>query len=166
MSRFLALSIIVGLIHLSHQDFLLRLQETGQVIEFPEVRDLLPRAFSLNESPNDSSELWALDENDRRIGLVTQTSPTGDSAVGFSGSTNLLVIWDEQDRVSSVSIRSSGDTIDHVNAILEKPTFFEQFEGKSREGLAQLDDVSAVSGATLTSLAIADALALRFGGTK
>ncbi|MEC8779205.1 MAG: hypothetical protein VXX28_09235, partial [Verrucomicrobiota bacterium] len=62
MSRFLALSIIVGLIHLSHQDFLLRLQETGQVIEFPEVRDLLPRAFSLNESPNDSSELWALDE--------------------------------------------------------------------------------------------------------
>ena len=166
LSRFLALSIIVGLIHLSHQDFLLRLQETGQVIEFPEVRDLLPRAFSLNESPNDSSELWALDENDRRIGLVTQTSPTGDSAVGFSGSTNLLVIWDEQDRVSSVSIRSSGDTIDHVNAILEKPTFFEQFEGKSREGLAQLDDVSAVSGATLTSLAIADALALRFGGTK
>ncbi len=166
LSRFLALSIIVGLIHLSHQDFLLKLQETGQVIEFPEVRDLLPRAFSLNESPNDSSELWALDENDRRIGLVTQTSPTGDSAVGFSGSTNLLVIWDEQDRVSSVSIRSSGDTIDHVNAILEKTTFFEQFQGKSREGLAQLDDVSAVSGATLTSLAIADALALRFGGTK
>ncbi|MEC7401324.1 MAG: FMN-binding protein, partial [Verrucomicrobiota bacterium] len=166
MSRFLALSIIVGLIHLSHQDFLLRLQETGQVIEFPEVRDLLPRAFSLNESPNDSSELWALDENDTRIGVVTQTSPTGDSAVGFSGSTNLLVIWDEQDRVSSVSIRSSGDTIDHLNAILEKPTFFEQFVGKSREGLAQLDEVSAVSGATLTSLAIADALALRFGGTK
>ena len=138
MSRFLALSIIVGLIHLSHQDFLLRLQETGQVIEFPEVRDLLPRAFSLNESPNDSSELWALDENDRRIGLVTQTSPTGDSAVGFSGSTNLLVIWDEQDRVSSVSIRSSGDTIDHVNAILEKPTFFEQFQGTRRQNHSSL----------------------------
>ena len=46
------------------------------------------------------------------------------------------------------------------------PLSLNSFIGKSREGLAQLDDVSAVSGATLTSLAIADALALRFGGTK
>ena len=49
-----------------------------------------------------------------------------------------MVIWDEEDRVSSVSIRSSGDTVDHVDAILEKPDFFEQFEGKTREELAGL----------------------------
>jgi Na+-translocating ferredoxin:NAD+ oxidoreductase RnfG subunit len=77
-----------------------------------------------------------------------------------------MVIWDKEDRVSSVSIRSSGDTIDHVDAILEKPDFFEQFEGKKREELAGLRDIEAVSGATLTSMAIADAIALRFGGEK
>jgi Na+-translocating ferredoxin:NAD+ oxidoreductase RnfG subunit len=53
-----------------------------------------------------------------------------------------------------------------VDAILEKPDFFEQFEGKKREELAGLRDIEAVSGATLTSMAIADAIALRFGGEK
>ena len=77
-----------------------------------------------------------------------------------------MVIWDEEDRVSSVSIRSSGDTVDHVDAILEKPDFFKQFEDKTREELAGLRKIEAVSGATLTSMAIADAVALRFGGEK
>jgi Na+-translocating ferredoxin:NAD+ oxidoreductase RnfG subunit len=77
-----------------------------------------------------------------------------------------MVIWGEEDQVSSVSIRTSGDTVDHVDAILEKPDFFKQYEGKTREDLAELGNIEAVSGATLTSMAIVDAIALRFGGEK
>ncbi len=98
--------------------------------------------------------------------MVSQSSPEGDSAIGFSGPTNVMVIWDQDQKVSSVSIRSSGDTVDHVNAIIEKPDFFEQFTGMTRKELAQSNKIEAVSGATLTSLAIVDAISLRFGGEK
>jgi Na+-translocating ferredoxin:NAD+ oxidoreductase RnfG subunit len=164
--RFIALATIVGLIHKSHQEFLSKLNDKGQPIELSDVQKVLPQAAALNSKDDNPSVVHAYDEQEKRIGLITQTSPQGDSAIGFSGSTNLMVIWDEEDQVSSVSIRTSGDTVDHVDAILEKPDFFKQFEGKTREDLAELGNIEAVSGATLTSMAIIDAIALRFGGEK
>ena len=164
--RFTCLVIIVGLIHQSHQDFLTDLQEKGQPILLIEVQEVLPSVFSLVPDSDDPSKLQALDQNENLLGMVTQTSPKGDSAIGFSGSTNLLVIFDNKQKVSSVSIRSSGDTTDHVDAILKEPNFFNQFVGKSKEQLARPPKIEAVSGATLTSLAIADAISLRFGGEK
>jgi NosR/NirI family nitrous oxide reductase transcriptional regulator len=165
LCRFLALVAIVWLIHKSHQDFLVERGDRGHPIELSDAQLYLPTVTSLEPDPDDPAFLQALDANGTELGLVSQTSPTGDSAIGFSGSTNLLVVWDRKDRVSSVSIRSSGDTKDHVDAILEDPNFFRQFEGKSMDDLAQGEEINAVSGATLTSLAIADALSIRFGGT-
>ena len=164
--RFIALATIVGLIHKSHQEFLSKLNDKGQPIELSDVQKVLPQAVALNSEDDNPAVVHAYDVQEKRIGLITQTSPQGDSAIGFSGSTNLMVIWDEEDQVSSVSIRTSGDTVDHVDAILEKPDFFKQFEGKTREDLAELGNIEAVSGATLTSMAIVDAIALRFGGEK
>ncbi len=156
----------MGLIHQSHQDFLIDLKEKGQPIPLNEVQEILPLAFSLGPDTDNPSTLQVIDQNENLLGLVTQTSPEGDSAIGFSGPTNAIVVWDQDQKVSSVSIRSSGDTIDHVGAIIEKPTFFEQFIGKSRKELAQSNKIETVSGATLTSLAIVDAISLRFGGEK
>ena len=164
--RFISLVLIVGLIHQSHQEFIRDLQEKGQSIELMEVQEILPSTFSLYSDSDNHSKLQALDQNEKLLGMVTQTSPDGDAAIGFSGPTNLLVIWDQEQRVSSVSIRSSGDTRDHVDAILEEPAFFDQFVGMSQQDLAQLKNMEAVSGATLTSLAIVDAISLRFGGEK
>ena len=164
--RFISLALIVGLIHQSHREFLLALKEKGQPIGLEEVKGILPTTSSLETSSENQSELLAVDPKGKPLGTLTQTSPAGDSAIGFSGSTNLLVVWDKDQKVSSVSIRSSGDTIDHVDAILEKPAFFEQFVGKTRQELAQSKNLEAVSGATLTSLAIVDAISLRFGGEK
>ena len=48
----------------------------------------------------------------------------------------------------------------------EEKTFFEQFIGKTESELVRIKNIEAVSGATLTSLAIADAnSASRFGGS-
>ena len=156
----------MGLIHQSHQDFLADLKEKDQPIGLEEVRKVLPLASSLQAGSDKPSELQALDSNEKTLGLVTQTSPAGDSSIGFSGATNLLVIWDGAQKVSSVSIRSSGDTLDHVDAILEEPDFFEQFVGKTRQELARFKNLEAVSGATLTSMAIIDSISMRFGGEK
>ena len=156
----------MGLIHQSHQDFLIDLKEKGQPIPLNEVQEILPLAYSLGPDTDNPVELQVIDQNENLLGLVTQTSPEGDSAIGFSGPTNVMVIWDQDQKVSSVSIRSSGDTIDHVDAIIEEPAFFEQFTGMTRKELAQSNKIEAVSGATLTSLAIVDAISLRFGGEK
>ena len=156
----------MGLIHQSHQDFLADLKEKGQPIPLTEVKEILPLAFSLGPDTDNPSTLQALDQNEKLLGRVTQTSPEGDSAIGFSGPTNVMVIWDQDQKVSSVSIRSSGDTVDHVDAIIEEPTFFDQFTGMTRKELAQSNKIETVSGATLTSLAIVDAISLRFGGEK
>ena len=156
----------MGLIHQSHQDFLTDLKEKGQPIPLNEVKEILPLAYSLGPDTDNPSTLQVLDQNENLLGMVTQTSPEGDSAIGFSGPTNVMVIWDQDQKVSSVSIRSSGDTVDHVDAIIEEPTFFEQFIGMSRKELAQSNKIETVSGATLTSLAIVDAISLRFGGEK
>lgn len=163
LCRFLALALIVWLVNRSHQQFRKEVTEQGQPIELSEARQLFPTAHSL-ESKEGTGDLQVRDEEGESLGRLTQTSPQGDTSIGFSGPTNLLVAWDEQGQVVEVAIRSSGDTSDHVDAIVESPPFFRQFVGKSRGDLAEMNDVEAVSGATLTSLAIVDSLRLRFGG--
>ena len=163
--RFFSLVLIVWLVNRSHQDFLKRLQERGSPIKLSDAQIVLSNTSSIETSKEDRNFVLALDESGNELGRLTLTSPLGDSALGFSGSTNLLIVLDQQQKVSSVSIRSSGDTIDHVDAIVEEKTFFEQFIGKTESELVRIKNIEAVSGATLTSLAIADAIALRFGGS-
>ena len=88
LCRFIALASIVGLIHKSHQEFLVRLKDKGQPIELSDVQKVLPQTVTLNSDEDDPSMVNAYNQQEKRIGLITQTSPQGDSAIGFSGSTN------------------------------------------------------------------------------
>ena len=94
----------MGLIHQSHQDFLTNLQEKGQPIPLTEVQEILPSAFSLGPDTDNPSILQALDQNKNLLGIVTQTSPEGDSAIGFSGPTKVMVIWDQDQKLSLIHI--------------------------------------------------------------
>ena len=163
LCRFAALALIVWLVNRSHQQYLKEVAAQERTIELTEAQQLFENAHSTKPLPNDPEVLEVKDEEGTVLGKLTQTSPQGDASIGFSGPTNLLVALDESGLVQQVSIRSSGDTVDHVDAIVEEPAFLRQFVGKSQEEIAKGMDVDAVSGATLTSLAIADALALRFG---
>jgi NosR/NirI family nitrous oxide reductase transcriptional regulator len=108
-----------------------------------------------------------LDASGERVGTMLRTSPSGDTAIGFSGPTDLLVVCDRDLRVAGMEVLSSRDTRDHVQAIERDAAFWQSFRGKSLEELAGLkpNKAHAVAGATLTSLAIAEALVRRLGGT-
>jgi len=108
-----------------------------------------------------------LDASGERVGTMLRTSPSGDTAIGFSGPTDLLVVCDRDLRVAGMEVLSSRDTRDHVQAIERDAAFWQSFRGKSLEELAGLKPNKAhtVAGATLTSLAIAEALVRRLGGT-
>jgi len=50
--------------------------------------------------------------------------------------------------------------------LLKEPAFFDQLSGNHGSNSLTSNKIEAVSGATLTSLAIVDAISLRFGGEK
>ena len=102
-----------------------------------------------------------------RVGTVLRTSPAGDAVIGFSGPTDLLVICNSDLRVAGMEVLSSRDTRDHVHAVERDDAFWRSFQGQSLAELAGLkpDKAHAVAGATLTSLAISEALVRRLGGT-
>ena len=91
-----------------------------------------------------------------------QTSPNSDHIIGFSGPTNVLLAFDENDQVVAFDVLSSGDTRDHLRQVMSDQQFVTAFDGKSRDELLSMD-VDAVSGATLTSLAIVESIRHRLG---
>lgn len=97
------------------------------------------------------------------LGQIIQTAPMSDTAVGFSGSTNLVIAFDASDIILDVQIASSGDTRDHVNLIERDGTFLHQWKGKHRSDLMMAVDVKPVAGATLTSTAILQGIQKRLG---
>ena len=101
----------------------------------------------------------------QEIGHAVQTSPEADHIVGFSGPTNVIIAFDPDGRVLHLAIGSSGGTHEHVKEILADPHFLSSLNGKTWEEAAS-SPIDAVSGATLTCLAIAESIALRLGGSQ
>lgn len=99
-------------------------------------------------------------------GSSFQTAPESDGVVGYSGPTNCRVEIDAQGLISGVSILESGDTVEHVRDVMADPKFLASFKGRSWEEVREGARVDGVAGATLTSLAIVEGMARRFGGTR
>lgn len=97
------------------------------------------------------------------LGTVSQTAPESDRVIGYSGSTNTLIARDASGKVLGLRVLRSGDTSDHLAEVVGERAFFKQFRGKTAEELRLLVP-DAVSGATLTSSAIAEGVMRRLGG--
>lgn len=106
-----------------------------------------------------------VDAENEPLGFVVQTSPQSDGIVGFSGPTNILIAFDTDDRIIGLKILWSRDTIEHVDLIEQHGKFLNSWQGILWTAAANRSSVDGVSGATLTSLAIAESIANRLGGT-
>lgn len=139
-----------------------------QAPTLPQVQKLLPAARSLR--PLSEGSLQVLDVNGNPMGMVASTSPLADSVVGYSGPNNVLILLSEDQTVESLRLIDSGDTREHVRLVEDAPEFWRQFVGLRLGANAaedsRLANVDGVSGATLTSLAIAEAIALRMNGQR
>lgn len=136
-----------------------------------EVQKDLPLAHSLRPLEADGM-LEILDAQGERVGAMATTSPRADSVIGYSGPNNVLLILDSQQTIVACRLLSSGDTQDHVALVMSNAPFWQQFIGRSwGSGIGTATDdqrfrVDGVSGATLTSLAIAEAIELRMSGQR
>lgn len=123
------------------------------------VHDFFPAAAVL--TPQNGMQA-VKDASGVTLGHVMQTSPESDDIIGYSGPTNTLVALDSRGKVLGLRILRSDDTTDHVAEVVAKRAFFKQFTSKKAAEAAGMK-VDAVSGATLTSSAIAEGILRRLG---
>ncbi|MEZ6055324.1 MAG: FMN-binding protein [Planctomycetaceae bacterium] len=167
--RVLFVLTIVLLMHRHHRHGLASRQTTTPSIPLADVRTIFPdaqllEAIATNPDTQPSPAAWTVrDASGSELGRVMQTSPLADHIIGFSGPTNMMVGLDLDGRIAGVRILSSGDTREHVAQVIEQREFLRSFIGKSPEQLAAFSRIDAVSGATLTSLAIAQSVQMRLG---
>ncbi len=120
---------------------------------FPEVGSLGP-VISLRQA-------WpVLGRDGGVLGQVLRTAPATDGIIGYAGPSDLLIAEALDGTVLGVSILSSGDTPDHI-ALVEQDSRFATALTGWQPATQPMPRVEAVSGSTLTSLAMAEAVARR-----
>jgi hypothetical protein len=126
-----------------------------------ESRGPMPAVVSLGEAVDGAFPL--LDRNGENLGWATTTYPQAEKIEGYSGPSELLVIFDTARRVKAVSLLHSADTAGHVAKIQEDRGFWNQWNGRPEAGLGAAPAPRIVTGASLTSEAMARGIAARFG---
>jgi len=138
-----------------------------------EVRAFLPQAERLRVDPGPRGGLGVYGGAGEKIGYAVRTMPEARRIVGYSGPSDVLVVFDAEDKGLGVAIRHSYDTPSHVEDVTRDFLFMEKWNGRSRDEIAEITDLHAagiygVSGATRTSEAVAQSithrLALAAGG--
>ena len=119
------------------------------------VAELLPDVEEISPPTADGLQQLS-DSNGRVIGFAITTLPTANDVVGYRGPSNVLLILNEALQVVDAKLISSEDTAEHVE-IVRNFRFLKNFEGWTLGEANPILDIDAVSGATLTSLAIAEA---------
>ncbi len=155
--------VLVTIAWLMHSQHRWLMAQTGHALDVTRVRDFFPEAASLGPRDPGSGVQRVLDKEQNVLGLVTQTAPLSDKIIGYSGPTNTLIACDAQGRVMGIRVLRTDDTPDHMAEIIRHREFFQAFKGLKLGDTTTRPKVDAVSGATLTSTAIAEGVLRRLG---
>jgi hypothetical protein len=129
------------------------------VLELSE--ELIPDAVSAG-APSDG--LFPLLNGDgQTVGWATSTFPHAAKIQGYSGPSEILVVFGADRMVQGVRFLASADTVGHVKMVRKDELFWRQWDGKAEAALGAAGKPVVVSGATLTSESMARGVAARFG---
>jgi NosR/NirI family nitrous oxide reductase transcriptional regulator len=167
--HFLRLGIVVSvllLIRQQHKSYLaIEASRDQQPVDLTILREFFPKAVEGGLFNSDRRTQQVVDASNQPLGFVVQTSPQSDIIVGFSGPTNVLIAFGTDDTIIGLKILWSRDTVEHVELIERQSEFLDSWNGTLWTDAANRTSVDGVSGATLTSLAIAESIATRLGGS-
>ncbi len=143
------------------RDHHVRLRISGHApIELSEVRAVFPTADELRPDAGERAGMFVHDAVGTPLGYVLRTAPQSDAIIGYRGWTDSLVAFDPALKVVGVRVRSSQDTVDHVRDVVQDRHFLKLWNGKPWSEIAQQTPqdagIEGVSGASMTSLAIAE----------
>lgn len=94
---------------------------------------------------------------------LASTMPESLRVVGYRGPSHCLMLMDQNSVVQEVRLLQSQDTQEHVQAVIQDKAFWQQFVGWQQGRSLDFSEVDSVSGATLTSLAIAEGIGRSLG---
>ena len=160
--RFAVVATIVWLI----RDVAVRQRIQGDSpVTAAEVVSLIPTAASLRADDSARDGLFVLDRTGRELGYVVRTQPACRDILGYAGTTDALVVLDRDWKIIGLKIHASEDTDTYVRDITLDRRFLKKWNGLTWDNAAQLDlkaaGIEGVSGATMTSMAIAQSVKAR-----
>ncbi len=130
-----------------------------------EVVSLLPAAASLRPDDSARDGLFVLDRAGRELGYIVRTQPACCDILGYAGTTDALVVLDRDWKILGLKIHSSEDTDTYVRDLTLDRRFLKKWNGLTWDAAADLDlkaaGIEGVSGATMTSMAIAQSVKAR-----
>ena len=130
-----------------------------------EIVSLLPEAFTLRPDDSARDGLFVLDRAGRELGYVVRTQPACRDIIGYAGTTDALVVLDRDWKILGLKIHASEDTTSYINDIVLDRRFLKKWNGLTWDAAAALDlkaaGIEGVSGATMTSMAIAQSVKAR-----
>ena len=159
------LAVLVAIVWLLRDHALRMRVESLRPLTVGEVQVLFPSAERLEIDEGDRGGWHVLGADGVNLGYVLQTAPESDSVIGYCGWTNTLVAFDPALHVVGVRIRASQDTVEHVGDVKKDRSFLKTWNGRSWDEVAGRtpaeEGIEGVSGASMTSLAIADGIVRR-----
>ena len=130
------------------------------------IHKTLPAAAEVRPA-EDANGFWTVnDSSGKPIARVARTLPQASDVIGYRGPSEALILVDQELNLRGVDLIQSSDTDEHVATVQRDPAFFEQFRRWKWGGPQSGETIDAVSGATLTSLAIAKGVLKRIGGDR
>ncbi len=159
----LAVLVVIAWIIRAHA---VRLRVEGHApISVEEVRAVFPQAAGVHDDDGPRGGAFVRDASGTQLGYVVRTSPHTDAILGYRGWTDTLIAFDNELHVAGVRIRSSQDTREHVGDVRDDRHFLKTWNGKPWEEVARVTPEAAgiegVSGASMTSMAVAEAIQRR-----
>jgi hypothetical protein len=159
------LAVLVAIAWIIRQHAVRMRVEGHAPITVAEVRSVFPNAAAVQDDDGPRGGAFIRDDGGAQIGYVVRTSPHTDSIIGYRGWTDTLIAFDRNLHVAGVRIRSSQDTTQHVGDVIDDRTFLKTWNGKPWEEVARVTPeeagIEGVSGASMTSLAVAEAIQRR-----
>lgn len=144
-------------------------EEKNSSLKFPrdfseaDLELVLPDRTDVKLGPSDGVSAAVMDAGSgKSIGTLIRTGPLDDSISGYQGPSELLIFTDDAGHVQSVRLRHTFDNQPYAGYLNEDDYFWSVFLQKRIEDLRSLDlaaeQVEGVSGATMTSMAVADTM--------
>ncbi len=128
-------------------------------VSLRQARKFFPAANRIQLRDPERGFYFVTDARNDVVGCMLTTSPQTDNIIGYSGPNNLLIALNSRGVIVGIELLRSGDTKEHVERVTHDPGFLRSFIGwKPGEAPPK---VEGVSGATLTSFAIAESIQQR-----
>lgn len=126
-----------------------------------ETQAVLPAAKSLGDPKENFFPV--LDGNEELLAWATSTWPQAEKIQGYSEPSELFILLSLDRKVLATRFLKSADTSGHVAEVKEDSAFWSQWDGLTETQLGSRTAPLIVSGASLTSDAMARGVAARFG---